>query len=684
MKLWKKLTAAALMSAAMLSAGAAGGICASAAQQTTQKTPIVYNLVPNEGTYTAGSVNSCAVQPGQAVKFDLTVKSDPGTAGAKMIFDFAGLKSGRPARGSAYTGSFQWNGDGCTLVWNCTNGLNQKAADNAVIYTFTVTVPETAKAGDSWLLDLDRSQLEDISVRPQNGVNEAPDYTYEFHGLKLVVPRAVSSVTLSQTSFPYTGNPVKVGSYIKVKSGDAALKYGTDYTMTYANNINAGTASVTVKGIGSYTGTIRKTYTITPLPVDSVTLSKTWFPYTGNAVKVGSYIKVKSGDTALKYGTDFTLAYEDNVNCGIGTARVTVQGIGNYTGTVTKKYTILPAKQASPKLATKNGKLRVVWTADANAEAYQVQYCRSADFSGDTLHTQTYANTKTSCDLSKYSKIGETWYVRVRACLKNSSGTYNGLWSDTASIKLGRIVSVTLSQTEFAYTGKAVKVGSSIKVMSGTASLKYETDFTLTYAENVNCGVKTASVTVTGIGDYTGSVTKYYSILPAQQAKPKLATADGKLHVEWTADANAQAYQVQYCQSADFTGDTLHTQTYADTRTSCNLSKYSKSGETWYVRVRACVQNSAGTNYGIWSDAASVTLGKIDSVTLSQTEFAYTGKEIKVGSYIKVKSGTTSLKYGTDFELVYKNNVNKGTASVTVKGIGEYAGSSVTKNYKIK
>ena len=68
---------------------------------------------------------------------------------------------------------------------------------------------------------------------------------------------------------------------------------------------------------------------------------------------------------------------------------------------------------------------------------------------------------------------------------------------------------------------------------------------------------------------------------------------------------------------------------------------------------------------------------------LTQTEFAYTGEAVKVGSCIRVKSGTTALKYGTDFELVYKNNVDKGTASVTVKGIGEYASSSVTKTYRI-
>ena len=248
------------------------------------------------------------------------------------------------------------------------------------------------------------------------------------------------------------------------------------------------------------------------------------------------------------------------------------------------------------------------------------------------------------------------------------------------------ITSVTLSQTEFAYTGKAVKIGSYIRVKSNGTALKYGTDFTMTYANNVKCGVGTASVTIKGIGDYFGTVTKYYSILPAQQDKPVLCTWNGrlgKLRVSWQADANAKGYEVQYCRDASFTGDTLHSHYFAKA-TTCLLVTYPKPGEKWYVRVRAYVKDRAGERFGFYSDVSCITLGKIDNVKLTQTEFAYTGNAVKVGSYIRVKSGTTALKYGTDFELIYKNNTDKGTASVTVKGIGEYAGSSVTKTYKIK
>ena len=71
-------------------------------------------------------------------------------------------------------------------------------------------------------------------------------------------------VTLRQTDFSYEGRPVKVGSYISVRSGDTKLKYDTDFTLSYADNTAPGTASVTVTGKGKYIGSVTLYYTITP------------------------------------------------------------------------------------------------------------------------------------------------------------------------------------------------------------------------------------------------------------------------------------------------------------------------------------------------------------------------------------------------------------------------------------
>ena len=60
----------------------------------------------------------------------------------------------------------------------------------------------------------------------------------------------------------YTGKAIKPA--VTVKLGKKTLKKGTDYTVTYKNNKAVGKATVTVKGKGSYTGTITKTFKINP------------------------------------------------------------------------------------------------------------------------------------------------------------------------------------------------------------------------------------------------------------------------------------------------------------------------------------------------------------------------------------------------------------------------------------
>ena len=143
-------------------------------------------------------------------------------------------------------------------------------------------------------------------------------------------------VTLSQDTFDYTGKENKTN--VTVKNGDVMLKEGTDYTVTYKNNVNAGQATLTIQGTGNYAGTIEKTLTIKAISLADfdMTLSKDTFNYTGKENKPS--VTVKNGDVVLKAGTDYTVKYENNVQ--VGTAKVTVTGIGNYKDTIEKTFTI--------------------------------------------------------------------------------------------------------------------------------------------------------------------------------------------------------------------------------------------------------------------------------------------------------------------------------------------------------
>ena len=77
--------------------------------------------------------------------------------------------------------------------------------------------------------------------------------------------------TLTVKDQVYTGKLLKPA--VTVKAGNKKLVRGTDYTVSYKNNQAVGTATVTVKGKGSYTGTLKKTFKINPKPVSLTKLT---------------------------------------------------------------------------------------------------------------------------------------------------------------------------------------------------------------------------------------------------------------------------------------------------------------------------------------------------------------------------------------------------------------------------
>ena len=151
----------------------------------------------------------------------------------------------------------------------------------------------------------------------------------------------ITSVTLKKKSYPYTGRPIEPTMVVKAKADGKAVKLSaSDYTVTYENNVDAGTATVIVEGQGSYGGRIEKTFTITPVKILKVELSKYELPYNGKGRKPVPTVTAKAGGqtVTLEKDKDYTVKYENNKQPG--TATVTVTGKGNYKGTIVKTFTI--------------------------------------------------------------------------------------------------------------------------------------------------------------------------------------------------------------------------------------------------------------------------------------------------------------------------------------------------------
>ena len=148
----------------------------------------------------------------------------------------------------------------------------------------------------------------------------------------------ISAATVTVAQATYTGSALTPA--VTVTFDGKALTAGRDYTVAYSNNTAAGTATVTITGIGQYKGTKATQFTIARASISSATVAAI-----GSQKATGSALTpkpvVKMGNTTLREGTDYTLSYANNVNPG--TATVTITGIGNYAGTKTASFTITSA-----------------------------------------------------------------------------------------------------------------------------------------------------------------------------------------------------------------------------------------------------------------------------------------------------------------------------------------------------
>ena len=235
-----------------------------------------------------------------------------------------------------------------------------------------------------------------------------------------------ASVTLSTSTYAYDGKAKKPG--VTVKLNGKTLKNGTDYTVSYSNNIKVGTAKVTITGKGNYTGSVSKTYSIKNNFKKATVSGISTKAFTGK--NITQSITVKYNGKALKNGTDYTVSYSNNKK--IGTATVKIAGKGSYTGTITKTFKINPAKQEIQKLTAKSKAFFVDWAQKGSATGYEIQYATNSKFT--SAKKVTITNNKT--DKTTVSKLSgkKKYYVRVRSYTTVKGTKYYGAWSSTKSV----------------------------------------------------------------------------------------------------------------------------------------------------------------------------------------------------------------------------------------------------------
>ena len=207
---------------------------------------------------------------------------------------------------------------------------------NELTQTVTVTVNgKTLTVGTDYTVsDLTGTEPGSYPVTVAGTGNYTGTVTKSFEIAKADISSA--EITYDAGPYGYTGKEWK--PEVAVSFNDAALTADTDYTVSYENNINAGTAKIIITGIGDhFTGSTEKTFTINSAEISGCTFAPI-ADVTYNTRAHTPEVTVAISGRTLEADKDYTVSYASNINAG--TATVTVTGKGNFTGTASKTFTI--------------------------------------------------------------------------------------------------------------------------------------------------------------------------------------------------------------------------------------------------------------------------------------------------------------------------------------------------------
>ena len=305
--------------------------------------------------------------------------------------------------------------------------------------------------------------------------------------------------------------------------------------------------------------------------------------FTALAVVLPTTITMDDGKTVtpLTQGTNYTIeGYKDwqkqalnSTPVNAGTYYVTIKGKGNYTGTTDIQFTI-------NRIDLNN--VTVTAISDQTYTGSPIEPAITATLNSVVINANEYGVAYTN------NKNVSTANAPATVTLSANGYSFTGGSTKTATFKIvAKALTaemVTLSATTFSYNGRLQKP--TVTVKDGNTALTENTDYTLTNAGGTAAG--TYNVIVAGKGNYSGSITKQFTI-----------------------SANTGAL----------------------------------------------------------------------TVTPATTSYTYDGTEKKPA--VTVKSGTATLTENTDYTVAYTNNINAGTATITVTGKGNYIGATGTATFTI-
>ena len=504
--------------------------------------------------------------------------------------------------------------------------------------------------------------------------------TYDYDGTEKTVSGYDVSITEGSTyaeaDFTFNGNA-------EVKATEAntypmGLKV-SDFTNNNTNYssvtfvVNDGSLVINPKSIipdGPNTPDEKKTGIEVTNPEDSI--------YDGLPhVNPLTVTDTKTG-AALVRDTDYTLTYSSDV-INVGTVEINVKGIGNYTGEFTKTYKITPkeytvttdsAKKVYDGTAlTAGGKIEGI----VDGEVVVVHTTGSQTEVGSTPNTYKLEWKKAS---SKNYKLKEDSIGTLTVTEQTidpgkdpdkPNPNYSGVTINKPSNKV--------------YDGKEHKWSPAVADKEGNALVE-GTDYEVAYSTSDFRNVTgTITVTISGIGNYTGTVTRTYEITPKAYT---VTTESAKKVYDGTAlTAGGKIEGIVSGETVEFT--TTGSRTDEGTSKNTYSLKWNGSAiQTNYKLAKESIGDLTVTPKSIIPDEPDTPDDKKTGITVSNPKDSkYDGQEHREVLTVKDTKTGKDLIANKDYTVVYSDDlVNAGTVTIKVSGLGNYSGS-FTKTYKI-
>lgn len=379
---------------------------------------------------------------------------------------------------------------------------------NELTQTVTVTVNgKTLTVGTDYTVsDLTGTEPGSYPVTVTGTGNYTGTVTKSFEIAKADISSA--AITYDAGPYGYTGKEWK--PEVTVSFNSATLTAGNDYTVSYENNINAGTAKIIITGIGDhFTGLTEKTFTINSAEISGCTFAPI-ADVTYNTKAHTPEVTVAISGRTLEADKDYTVSYDYNVNAG--TATVTVTGKGNFTGSANTTFTIAKADlnlsvytisslctETEVKTSTLPSNF---FLADETETGFSIALTAAG---GDAIFTQAPAVVDGE-NVITYQLNGGTGEATFNVTVTPVSSNYK---AGTYDLKIQAYDKTNVSNRIVFESGSAVYTGSGIKYEKATIA-GHSSGMRYTYAPDVATGatLDAAGLPLT-VGTYT--VTATYS-----------------------------------------------------------------------------------------------------------------------------------------------------------------------------